>query len=288
MNTAHTLYWSVRREVWEHRSVYVAPLAAAGVVLLGFAIRSLTLPRRMRGLAALDAAQQTTSVILPFSMAAMVIMFTTFVVALFYCLDALYGERRDRSILFWKSLPVSDFTTVLAKACIPLVWLPLQASALVLATQAVMLVVSLVVLLLSGAGAGTLWRELPIFPMFLIQLYGLAAHAAWHAPLYAWLLLVSAWARRSPFLWALLPPLALGALEHIAFGSSKLGALIRHRVMGGVKAAFEVEPGTELITRLSQLAPARFLTRPGLWIGLAFAGAFFALAVRLRRQRDPI
>ena len=51
-------------------------------------------------------------------------MFTTFIVGVFYCLDALHGERRDRSILFWKSLPVSDLTTVLSKASIPLVVLP--------------------------------------------------------------------------------------------------------------------------------------------------------------------
>ena len=53
--------------------------------------------------------------------------------------------------------------------------------------------------------------------MTLVMLYGLTVHALWHAPLYAWLLLVSGWARRTPFLWAVLPPLALGVLERIAF-----------------------------------------------------------------------
>ena len=58
---------------------------------------------------------------------------------MFYCLDALYGERRDRSILFWKSLPVSDLTTVLSKASIPIVVLPLLTFAVTVATQLIML-----------------------------------------------------------------------------------------------------------------------------------------------------
>ncbi len=61
----------------------------------------------------------------PYTFAAGCIMATAFIVGVFYCLDALHGERRDRSILFWKSLPVSDLTTVLSKASIPLVVLPL-------------------------------------------------------------------------------------------------------------------------------------------------------------------
>ena len=66
-------------------------------------------------------------------------MLTAFLVGVFYCLDALHGERRDRSILFWKSLPVSDLTTVLAKASVPCRVLPPRAFALALATQLMLL-----------------------------------------------------------------------------------------------------------------------------------------------------
>ena len=219
----------------------------------------------------------------------MLIMFTAFLVALFYCLDALYGERRDRSILFWKSLPVSDLTTVLSKAAIPLVVLPLFTSALVLATQLVMLLLHSVALRASGAGAALLWSDLPLFQMSLIQPYGLIVHALWHAPFYGWLLLVSAWARRAPFLWAVLPPLAIGGVEKIAFGTSHFGALLRHRVMGAFSEAFTVDAQrTGLVTSLTQLDPGRFLISPGLWGGLLFAAAFLAAAVRLRRYREPI
>jgi ABC-2 type transport system permease protein len=283
------LFWSVQRELWENRSIYVAPLVTAAVFLFGFSLSMIHLPRRMRALSALEPAQQAAAIVTPYSTAAVLIMFTAFVVALFYCLDALYGERRDRSILFWKSLPVSDRTAVLAKACIPVLVLPLLTSAIVLATQLVMLPLNTAVLLASGVGTAKLWTDLPLFQMSLIQPYGLAVHALWHAPLYAWLLLVSAWARRTPVLWAVLPPAAIGAVEHIAFGTSYFGALLGHRVMGAMRVAFtfEAERGG-VITQLTQLTPGRFLGSAGLWLGLLFAAAFLAAATRLRRNRGPI
>lgn len=283
------LFWSVRRELWENRSIYVAPLVVAAVFLFAFPIGLVTHLPRMRGLSALDPVKQRLAIVTPYSVAAMVIMFTAFLVALYYCLDALYGERRDRSILFWKSLPVSDLTTVLSKAAIPLVVLPLFTSVLVLATQLVMMPLHAVALRASGAPAGILWRDLPLFQMSLIQPYGLIVHALWHAPFYAWLLMVSAWSRRAPFLWAVLPPLAIGAVERIAFETSHFGALLRHRVMGAFNQAFTADAQrTGLVTSLMQLDPGRFLISPGLWGGLLLAAAFLAAAVRLRRYREPI
>jgi ABC-2 type transport system permease protein len=283
------LYWSVRRELWENRSIYVAPLAAAAIVLFGFSIRMITLPERMRALLALDPERQRIALVTPYSMAAAIVMFTACIVALFYCLDALYGERRDRSVLFWKSLPVSDLTTVFSKMSVPLVVLPLLATAIVFATQVAMLALNSAVLAASGLGVSTLWSRLPLVQMWLIQPYGLAVHVLWHAPIYAWLLLVSAWARRAPFLWAVLPPLAIGALEKLAFGTSWFGRLLGYRVGGAMREAFTVEgQRSGLITQLAQLDPARFLTSSGLWIGLVFAAAFLAAAARLRRRRGPI
>ncbi len=125
LSPSRPMYWSVRRELWENRSIYIAPLAVAGVFLFGFLISTIHLPSRMRALSALDPAQQREAIAMPFDIAAALLMLTQLLVGAFYCLDALHGERRDRSILFWKSLPVSDLTTVLSKASIPLVVLPL-------------------------------------------------------------------------------------------------------------------------------------------------------------------
>ncbi len=284
LSPTRPLYWSVRRELWENRSLYIAPLAVAAVVLFSFLIGTIGLPARMRAAAALDPAQQQTKLAMPFSLAASVIILFTYLVGAFYCLDALYGERRDRSILFWKSLPVSDLTTVLSKACIPLVVLPLFVFAIAIATQLVMLLLSTVVALLNGLSAAPLWR-VPLFRMSLVLLYGLIVHALWHAPLYAWLLLVSAWARRTPMLWAVLPPLALGAFERIAFGTSHFGSLIRYRLVGTLAVAFDFEARDGVVPGVE---PFRFLTSPGLWSGLAVAAVFVAAAVRLRRNREPI
>jgi ABC-2 type transport system permease protein len=113
MNTGSNarLYWAVRREVWENRSLYLAPLAVAALVLAGFLISTIRLPARMRAASALSPTQQHNLVAQPYPIVAGVMMLTTLAVGVFYSLDALYGERRDRSILFWKSLLVSDLTT---------------------------------------------------------------------------------------------------------------------------------------------------------------------------------
>src|SRR5437764_1151708 len=200
-------YWSVRRELWENRSIYIAPLIVAAVQVFGFAISTIGLAERRRAVLSLDPAHQRAAIEQPYDLAAMMMIFTVFIVGVFYCLDALHGERRDRSILFWKSLPVSDLTTVLSKASIPLMILPLLTFVIIVATQFVMLLWSSVVLLTSGL-AGTTWTRFNLLEQSLILLYSLVALALWHAPIYGWLLLVSGWARRATFLWAVLPLLA--------------------------------------------------------------------------------
>jgi ABC-2 type transport system permease protein len=289
MSGSRRLYWSLRRELWENRSLYIGPLVVAAVFFLGFLLSVVSLPRRTRAMLALDPAQQTAAFAQPFSLAAVLIIFTGYVIAVFYCLDALHGERRDRSILFWKSLPVSDFTTVLSKASIPLVVLPVLVSAIALATQLAMRVLSTLVLVGSGVGATPLWTRLPLFQMSLALLYGVAVHVLWHAPLWGYLLLVSGWARRTPFLWAALPPLALGLFERAAFQTSHFGALVRYRVAGAMAKAFVLEPEDKgMVLRLTQLDPLGFVTSPGLWTVLATAAVFLVVAARLRRSREPI
>src|SRR5712691_13365457 len=124
MSATRPLSWSVRRELWENRSIYIAPLIVAAVQVFGFAISTIGLAERRSGVLLLDPVKQRAAIEVPYDVAAMMMIFIVFIVGVFYCLDALYGERRDRSILFWKSLPVSDLTTVLSKATIPLIILP--------------------------------------------------------------------------------------------------------------------------------------------------------------------
>src|SRR5438876_10272922 len=115
------LYWSVRRELWENRSLYIVPLIVAVVQVFGFAITTISLADRRRAVLLLDPAHQRTAIEQPYDLAAAMMIFTVFIVGVFYCLDALHGERRDGSILLWKSLPVWGLTNVLSEASIALV-----------------------------------------------------------------------------------------------------------------------------------------------------------------------
>src|SRR6266576_3257638 len=234
-------YWSVWRELWENRSIYIAPLIVAAFEVFGFAISTIGLADRRRAVLLLDAAHQRAAIEQPYDLAAMMMVFIVFIVGVFYCLDALHGERRDRSILFWKSLPVSDLTTVLSKVTIPVVVLPLIVFAIVVCVQVIML------------------------------------------------LLVSGWARRATFLWAVLPIIAIQIFEKITFNTSYFGSLVKYRLMGFAPGAFEFHGRDHpTIDSLAQLTPGRYLSSPGLWIGLVFAAAFLAAAVRLRRYRGPL
>jgi ABC-2 type transport system permease protein len=285
MSVLAELRWSLRREVWENRALWVAPLLIAGLVVFGFLMNSPALIEKWRGLEALAEAKRQARAYLPFGLAASAVLVTGWIVGVFYAVDALYGERRDRSVLFWKSMPVSDLVTVLAKAAIALGVLPLTAFAIALATQALMLILSSAVLAAMGLSAGTLW-SVPWFQATLVFFYGVVVHILWFAPVYAWLLMVSAWARRSPFLWAFLPFFAAYAVETVAFGTRYVGAFLRYRVGGAMARAFP--PGDEPVLTLSQVEPMRFLATPGLWLGLAFAALCLTAAVRIRRYRDPI
>jgi ABC-2 type transport system permease protein len=282
------LYWSVRRELWENRLIYVAPLIVAVVVLFGFLISTVGMPERRQGVLLLNPAHQRALIGAPYDMAAMILIFTAFIVGVFYCLDALHGERRDRSILFWKSLPVSDFTAILSKAAIPFVILPVVVFAIIVLVQFLMLLWSSAVLLSSGLAATT-WTRFDLFQQSMILLYSLIVIALWHAPIYGWALLISGWGRRAMFLWAVLPLLAIGVLEKLAFDTSHFASMLKNRVFDAGDTAFAFQPHHGVsIDSLVQLTPGRYMTTPGLWIGLAFAAAFVAVAVRQRRYRGPI
>ena len=282
------LYWSIRRELWENRSIYIAPLAIAALTVFGTLISAFHLPARMRTASSLDPMNAQELIAQPYNFIALLLMGTSFIVAIFYCLDALHGERRDRGILFWKSLPVSDLMTVLSKASIPVLAIPLLTFVVTLATQWIVLLLSSAVLGASGASVAPLWR-LPWLHMSWMLLYHLVAlHGIYFAPIYGWLLLVSAWARRATFLWASLPLLALAVVEKIAFNTSHFGHMLGAWLGGGADAVpFPAKRGMSMDV-MSHPAPVNFLLTPGLWIGLAIFAAFMVAAVRLRRSQGPI
>jgi ABC-2 type transport system permease protein len=267
ISRARRYYWSLRREIWEYPSIWVVPLAAATVSLLGFLISVSRLPAVTATKPAQFLARQ------PYDFAIGLIMLAAYIVAVFYSMDALYGERRDRSILFWKSLPVSDTMTVLAKLTIPMLLIPVIESVVTIATL-------LIMLLLNPAHPPLLRTST------LLVYHLLTVHSLWWAPLFGWLLLISAWAGRAPFVWATVPLFAISIVERIAFNTAGFQGFLNTRFSVSPEAI--VAHGKLPTDPMTRLTPDVFVTSWGLWIGLAVAAVFIAGAIRLRRYRGPI
>ena len=267
----NTLYWSIRRELWENRSIYLAPLVVGAIVLMG---HFLSFAR---------AAERQPTGDSHYVVVAIVLMGVQLVVAVFYCLDALYGERRDRSVLFWKSMPVSDQTAVLAKAMIPILVLPLVTWMTTVVAEDIMLAMSGAVM--PGAPANLSFASISRTHFGHLVLF----HGLWYAPLYAWLLLVSAWATRVPFLWAVLPPVAIGVVERIAFNTGIVGRLMQWLFLGAASESMSMKGASTPMT-METMMPQTIgdLFGPSLWIRIAIAAVLLFGAVRLRRSRGVI
>jgi ABC-2 type transport system permease protein len=296
-------YWSLRREVWENRSIYIAPIAVALLVLVSAIINVMRIPD---GAVPFHQLLEVSPQYLRFAgiglygMVAAILGITAGIVGWFYCLDALHSERRERSVLFWKSLPISDSTTVLSKVAIGMIIVPLVALVIGLALYVLLLVVGTVVLMTNGVSGTSLLANTGIEETLVVHLYAATAAILWSAPLYAWAIFVGSWVRRATFLWALLPPAAIALAEALAFGTQHFSTMMGKRLSGGLEYAFivsanKVEDGDFFDnperfpdSLLSLLDPGRFLSQPGLWIGLGVATVFVAASIWMRRHREPL
>jgi ABC-2 type transport system permease protein len=292
---ARTLMWSIRREIWENRSVYIAPICAALLVLLGFSISAAKLAPYGDHFAALNPDDQKDLLRHLLMPTAAIIMGTSGIVSFFYCLDALYTERRDRSILFWKSLPVSDVETVLSKIAIPVLVIPLLSFIVIAVTQLILLASISLILVAHGVSAAGVTGNISLVQLWSSLLYGECIAALWFAPVFGWLLLVSAWAQRLPFLWAVLPPFGLAILEYLSFRTSYVWNQLGERLLGVYVHGFyngSLDPTTSGGAWQGSIAavpdPVSFFATPGLWIGLVVALVFVAASVWIRRYREAI
>jgi len=299
-------YWSLRRELWENRSIYIAPAAVAGIILFSALIGLLRASDEVPFQRLLDVAPdqfRIAGLAAYFSIAG-ILAVTAGIVGWFYCLDALSSERRERSILFWRSLPVSDVTTVLSKVLVGMAIVPLAALIVGVLLFIVLLLIGSVVLALNGGGGMRLIANAALGESIFVHVYAAIAAILWAAPFYAWAIFVSSWARRATFLWALMVPAAIALAEGLAFGTKYFLGLISARLDGGFKYAFvesaqaqtvqgagesiKFDPSQFPESLISLMDPGRFLSQPGLWIGLVVAAAFIAAAIWMRRYREPI
>lgn len=330
-----TLRWLLKREYWENRGGFLyAPLIAGLISLvmstIGIAFGLFALHRAARdgglhidgedvNINGLDLALLTRDIsakdltdlgngldltlVLSSAWPFLVLAFVVF----FYCLGALYDDRRDRSILFWKSLPLSDTQTVLSKVISALIVAPLIAVIAGIITMfGFMLVISIVALMHGGSPMTLIWG--PASPLTLAagHLAWIPVYALWALPTAGWLLLCSAWAKSKPFLWAVMLPLFAGVIVSTTKVMPLIGLttgwfwqnIVGRLLLGGV-------PGTDLVYRLSAeegsrrdlesvvslMSPAsqlKSLAMPELWIGAAVGAMFIFLAIRLRKRAGEI
>ena len=290
--SAHTLFSLVRREFWEHRSLWIAPALVAALIVIAALIASVRYRAPTGDLHfSDDAPPGMTMFAVMQSGVSSPLAVVALIVVVFYLLDCLYAERKDRSILFWKSLPVSDGMTVLSKLLVAVLIVPLGVFALGLVVSLACTGIWQV-----NAALGRLpeipgWDMLGWLKAELALLMCLLAGALWYAPWAAYLLMLSAWARRAPFVWLLLPPVAGEILEHIAFHTHYLASFIAYRLFGiwpklfshmhiGHGRAFALGSG------LDQLDLGAVLGDIDLWLGLVAAAGLTYAAVRIRRYRD--
>ena len=292
LSKTQPLLWSLRRELWENKALYFGPLIAAALVVFGVSLGAPHLGKIVHQVTFSGTDEEAKRAILfaaPLGISAFAVAITAYIVAIFYCLGALHNERRDRSILFWKSLPVSDLTSVGSKALIPLAVLPVITFVVILLMHAVMLLLTTVVLALNGIDLATMWSGLPLLRIEGLLLYSLVVATLWLAPVYAWILLVSSAAPRSPFLWLVLPPLAVMLVETMGFRTHHFADLIKSRMIYGAATAFsDVPHGPNPTNYLPNIDPVGYLATPGLWAGLAFAAVALGAAIWLRRYREPV
>ncbi|MDQ1118805.1 MULTISPECIES: ABC transporter permease [Pseudoxanthomonas] len=314
--------WLLRREYWENRGGFLwAQVITGGIVLffaaLGAVIGAIQMRSHMGGdTVGSDFSKLATgygiagdiALLSGFAIASVVVAFVVF----FYCLGSLYNDRHDRSVLFWKSLPVSDTMTVASK----LTWA-------LLLTQVVSLVVGLlvglglwvIIAVASSAaglpGAGAIFTASHPFRIIGSVLATLPIYMLWSLPAIGWLMLCSAWARRVPFLWAVLVPLLLclvvsimAAMPGVRLPLGPVWYTVMYRgllsVIPGMwqparmahnetaESALNAagDPTDSLRMGLHNLTDPSIYASADLWIGAAVGIALIALAVVIRRRRD--
>ncbi|MCB1572467.1 MAG: hypothetical protein KDI80_00715 [Xanthomonadales bacterium] len=317
----NTFGWLVKREYWEHKGgFYWAPIWVSGVMLLltllGIVVAESAASRiEVNGgipwreisehMSSGDFVHAGTGLDVAYVALAGLLCVVFFFVVFFYLLGALYDDRRDRSVLFWKSLPVSDTSTVLSKVAAAVLLAPLISMAIATVAYIVLLVIVGIWALLHGInplpaiGAS---HTLGLFWRFLLTL---PVDALVALPTVGWLLFWSAYARSKPFLWAVLVPLfafianswiGLMGLPHLSkeFLYKDVIARLLFGIMpgwwledGGEKFRFtrNVFRGDDMLEVFSPSHVYGLLATPGVWVGAVVGTALIIAAIWLRRSR---
>ena len=294
----------VRRELWEHRSIFVTPAAVALVmsllVLTAYVAASGFGEAVDIGIIAAQNVGETErkAALMAFLVGITVVfIIASGILTIFYSLDSLYAERKNKSILFWRSLPVTDAETVLSKFLTAALAIPLVTFAAIIVAQLINLVLSSIFVSIEGGSPGHLiWGAVPLFDVWLSVLIILIATPLWLSPFIGWFLFVSAWTKRSPLLTAFLPILIVPMLERAILRTHFIGEAIITRVSklplfhGVDVSVFDDDSLRDMtadsLSILAHIDLGKFVSSPGLWVGLLVCGLFLTAAIYVRRYRD--
>jgi ABC-2 type transport system permease protein len=321
-----TLPWLLKREYWENRGGFFwAPAIGAGITLLLTVMGLITaevfrsrftgdiqigIPLRRLTEKLSEEDLSTLGGVLDMALLSMsgLLQFILFFVVFFYLLGALYDDRRDRSVLFWKSLPLSDSAMVVSKVLAAAVVAPVLSTLIAMALQFALLILLSVYVLFHGINPLTvLWGPASLLNVWAQMLANVPINALWALPTIGWLLLVSAFARSKPFLWALLVPVSVGLLinwfdllsiinlEYTAYWKHVVMRILLGVLPGSFPLHLAVTDPTQLVAEgdMQNITSSfgwslmgQALSSLNLWIGAAIGIGMTVLATRLRRWRD--
>ena len=293
----------IKREFWEHRSIWVTPASIALLVSVATLTGETLLSEYGEAVdvaiaGASNAGELHRRAMLMGAMAAMTLLFAigAIIVMMFYSLDALYSERKDKSILFWRSLPITDAEAVISKALTLFLVIPMFALAGAIVTHLLTMVLSSVWIWAEGGNPiHLIWRSAPVWDVWVTGFITAITVTIWVSPIFSWFLFVSAFTRRTPLLMAYLAPILVLIVEQM-LPISLLGRALRDRFtempLGGIGYDIELD-GEDLlqltesdVSMLSMLDVSRFFASPSVWLGLVVTGLFIAAAIYVRRYRD--
>jgi ABC-2 type transport system permease protein len=288
----NTSTWLIRREFWENRAIWVIPAVFGALLILAALFGQVSIPK-LTSQAEMHEAAGAFQVIVGAMFYVVMSVYATW-----YLLDCLYADRRDRSILFWKSLPLSDARTVLIKLLVGMILIPLVYF---VAADATALIAAFILSIRARASLGSaLWQADVWWDIQCLWLYCVVVTAIWYLPIAGWLMLVSAWAKRAVMLWSVLPPLVAYIFERVFFGTHVIGHTLASRLTGLPMVAFNgakhvwtqgsgVVDNSGLPVRVWNLInPSGFFTNAETWIGAAVGIVLIVGAIQLRMRRSEI